>query len=211
MKMPGYYRNLPVGQKVQMAGMLVGLIATLLGSASLLIDGQIQGRDGIRRDVEVLAEIFSANSTAALTFNDPYAARELLATLQAKQHITAAYLYSADGKLFARYRRDAGLGETAPPPLLADGSRFDSRRLTVFKSILSGGQKIGTVALESDLGELSSRLQHFLWVVFVVILGRHWWPSSSPPGCSARSWSRSRTWQRWPGWCPPARTTARAR
>jgi signal transduction histidine kinase/CheY-like chemotaxis protein len=171
MRMPAYYRNLPVAQKVQLAGMVVGLTATLLGSASLLIDGQLQGRERMRRDVEVLADIFSANSTAALTFNDPYAAKELLATLHAKQHITAAFLYSADGKLFARYRRDTELGETVAPPLLADGSRFDSGRLTVFKSILSVGQKVGTVELESDLGELTSQLQHFLWVVFVVILG----------------------------------------
>ncbi len=102
MKMPAYYRNLPVAQKIQLAGMVVGLTATLLGSASLLIDDQMQGRERMRRDVEVLADIFSANSTAALTFNDPYAAKELLATLHAKQHITAAFLYSADGKLFAQ-------------------------------------------------------------------------------------------------------------
>lgn len=160
--MPPYYQNLPVAQKVQLAGMVVGLTATLLGSASLLIDDQIQGRDSMRRDLGVMAEIFSANSTAALTFNDPSAARELLETLHAKQHITAAFLYTANGKPFASYQREPGLESAAEPPLLPDGSRFDSERLTVFKSILSGGQKIGTVALQSDLGELSSQLQHFL-------------------------------------------------
>ena len=41
MKMRAYYRNLPIAQKVQLAGMVVGLTATLLGSASLLIDDQI--------------------------------------------------------------------------------------------------------------------------------------------------------------------------
>src|ERR1700751_2118151 len=109
MRMPAYYRNLPVAQKVQLAGMVVGLTATLLGSAALLMDGQLQGRERMRRDVEVMADIFSANSTAALTFNDPYAAKELLATLNAKQHITAAFLYSANGKPFATYHRAAGL------------------------------------------------------------------------------------------------------
>src|SRR5579862_1151262 len=171
MRMPASYRNLPVAQKLQWASMVVGITAMLLASASLLVDDQIQGRDAIRHDLEVLADIFSANSTAALTFNDPYAAKELLATLHAKRHITAAFLYSADGKLFARYRRDAGPRETAAPPLLGDGSRFDSQRLTVFKSILSAGQKVGTVALESDLGEMQDQLAHFLWVVLVVILG----------------------------------------
>jgi len=169
--MPAYYRNLPVAQKVQLAGMVVGLTATLLGSGSLLIDDQIQGRDAMRHDVEVLADIFSANSTAALAFNDPSAAKELLATLEAKQHITAAFLYSASGKPFASYHRGAGIAGATAPPLLADGSRFDSQSLTVSKSILSGGQKIGTVVLESDLDELSSQLQHFLWVVLAVIAG----------------------------------------
>jgi signal transduction histidine kinase/CheY-like chemotaxis protein len=171
MRMPAYYRNLPVAQKVHLAGMVVGLTATLLGSASLLMDGQLQGRERVRRDVEVMADIFSANSTAALAFNDPYAAKELLATLHAKQHITAAFLYSASGKPFATYHRAAGLEGAAAPRILSDGGRFDFQRLTVFKSILSGGQKIGTVELESDLGELRSDLQHFLWVVFVVIVG----------------------------------------
>ena len=171
MRMPAYYRNLPVAQKVQLAGMVVGLTATLLGSAALLIDGQLQGRERMRRDVEVMADIFSANSTAALTFNDPYAAKELLATLNAKQHFTAAFLYSANGKPFATYHRAAGLEGAAAPRILSDGGRFDFQRLTVFKSILSGGQQIGTVELESDLGELTSELQHFLWVVFVVIVG----------------------------------------
>ena len=158
MRMPAYYRNLPVAQKIHLAGMVVGLTATLLGSALLLFDDQIQGRDAMRHDMEVLADIFSANSTAALTFNDPSAAKELLATLQAKQHITAAFLYAASGKSFASYHREPGLEGPATPPLLADGSRFDSQRLTVVKSILSGGQKIGTVTLESDLDELSTRL-----------------------------------------------------
>jgi len=171
MRMPTYYRNLPVAQKVQLAGMLVGLIAVVLGSTWLLIDDQMQGRESMRHDVEVLADIFSANSTAALTFNDPTAATELLGTLHAKQHITAAFLYSADGKPFASYRRDPGVRAVAAPHLTADGSRFDSARLLVFKSILSNGQKIGTVALESDLGELTRQVQHFLGVVLTVIVG----------------------------------------
>jgi len=169
--MPVYYRNLPVAQKVQLTGMLVGLFATLLGSAWLLLDDQMQGRRAMRNDVEVLADIFSANSTAALTFNDPNAAKELLATLHAKQHITAAFLFSADGKPFASYHRDLGQLSTLAPPIRADGSRFESDRLMVFKSILSNRQKIGTVALESDLAGLTRQMQHFLWVVLTVIVG----------------------------------------
>jgi signal transduction histidine kinase/CheY-like chemotaxis protein len=169
MRMPAYYRNLPITNKLRLASMIAVITALLVACASLFIEDQIQGRDRMRHDLEVLADIFSANSTAALTFNDPSAAKELLATLHAKGHITAAFLYSADGKPFARYHRDGGLATA--PPLRGDGSQFDSQHLTVYNSILSAGQKIGTVELESDLNELTSELQHFLWVVFVVILG----------------------------------------
>ncbi|HSR08081.1 MAG TPA: response regulator [Bryobacteraceae bacterium] len=169
MRMRDYYRNLPIAQKLQWAYMFVGIAAMLLASASLFIEDRIQGRDAMRRDLGVLADIFSANSTAALTFSDSQAGEELLATLHAKQHITAAFLYSANGKVFASYYREPGLKDAAVPLLREDGSAFGSQRLIEFKSIRSAGQKIGTVVLESDLGELNDRLKHFLWVVVLVI------------------------------------------
>src|SRR5712671_1127495 len=171
MRMPAYYRNLPVARKLQWASMVVGLTAMLLASAYLLVDDQIKDREGMRHDLEVLANIFSANSTAALTFSDAEAATELLATLDAKQHITDAYLYTADGKPFASYHRTAGPAGGTLPPLQADGIRFDTQRVTVIKSILNGKQKIGSVILVSDLGELQEQLQHFLWMVFALIVG----------------------------------------
>ena len=121
MRMQAYYRNLPVARKVQLAGMLVGLLAAVLGSAWLLIDDQRQARESMRHDVEVLAEIFSANSTAALTFNDSTAAMELLETLHAKQHIMAAFLYSADvSSSLVRFRTKIALPVLEPEPFLAD-------------------------------------------------------------------------------------------
>jgi len=163
------YKNLPVAQKLQWASMIVGISAMLIASAALLIDEQIQGREGVRHDLTVLADIFSANSTAALTFGDAEAEAELLGSLRANQHIAAAYLYSSDGKPFASYNRNAGPTPDLPPKLQTDSTWSDSHGLWVFKSILNGEQKIGTVALESDLGALDEMLIHFLWVILVMI------------------------------------------
>ena len=171
MKMPVYYRNLPVTRKLRLASMIAVITALLVACASLFIEDQIQGRDRMRHDLEVLEEILSANSTAALTFRDPQAADELLATLRAKQHITAAFVYSADGKVFASYYREPALAGATPPPLRPDGDWFSSRRLIEYRSILNSGQKIGTISLESDLGELVAARQHFLWIVLAVMLG----------------------------------------
>ncbi len=170
MKLPAYYRNLPVAQKLQWTSMIVGITAMLVASGSLLIDEQIVGREGLRRDLGVLADIFSANSTAALTFSDAEAARELLASLHLNQHITTAFLYSADGKPMAIYRRAAGPAEAIPAPQ-GDRSWIAPHSVHVSKSILNGTQKIGTVMLESDLGELDGKLQHFLWMVLLIVIG----------------------------------------
>jgi signal transduction histidine kinase/CheY-like chemotaxis protein len=151
---------------------MITVVAALLAAcASLFIEERIQSRDRMRHDLEVLAEIISANSTAALTFRDPQAANELLATLRAKPHITAAYVYSADGKMFVSYHREPALSGGTAPPLRADGDWFNSWQLVVFRSILYHGQEIGTVALESDLGELVTARERFLWIVFAVMLG----------------------------------------
>src|SRR5882672_3156191 len=101
MKIAGNYRNLPVTHKLQLAGMFTVIAALILACTSLLVDSQIRRRNSMRDDLGVKAEIFSANSTAALSFNDPRAGAELLSTLRADQHIRAAFLYSANGNLFA--------------------------------------------------------------------------------------------------------------
>ena len=59
----------------------------------------------LQKDLETLAEIVGANSTAALSFGDQSAAAELLSGLRAKQHLRVARIYSAEGKLFASYQR----------------------------------------------------------------------------------------------------------
>jgi len=122
----------------------------------------------MRNDLDVLAEIFSANSTAALSFNDRPAAEELLSTLKAKQHITNAFLYQPDGTVFARYRRVGAAGRMVTPPL-ADRTWFEDDRLIVFKSVWLNGQKIGGVCLESDLEELNARLRRFGEIVLGIL------------------------------------------
>ena len=66
-------------------------------------------------DLETLAEVLGSNSTAALTFNDPATAREVLQSLSAKEHVMAAALYRIDGAIFATYVRDPALAPFSFP------------------------------------------------------------------------------------------------
>jgi signal transduction histidine kinase/CheY-like chemotaxis protein len=164
------YRNLSIKHKLRLVIMATVSCALMLACCALLIYDQIAARKSMRNDLDVLAEIFSANSTAALSFNDRAAAEELLSTLAAKQHITSAFLYQPDGTVFARYRRPGAAGRVVLPPSV-DRTWFEGDRLIAFKTVSLKGQKIGAVCLNSDLEELDTRFRHFTEIVLAILIG----------------------------------------
>ncbi len=105
MKLRQRCRNLSIKHKLRLIMMCVVTAALLFSSVAMLAYDQLALRTTMRNDLNVLAEMFGANSTAALSFGDQKAANELLEGLRAKRHITQAYIYSGDGVLFATYRR----------------------------------------------------------------------------------------------------------
>ena len=165
------YRNLSVKHKLRLLiGATVGS-ALILACAAVLVYDQIAARDSLRTNLGVLAEIFSANSTAALSFNDAAAAEELLRTLQANQHVVAAYLYGANDAVFAKYDRAGEPKRFKGPAPAKDSSRMEGGRLVLFRGVKLNGKKIGTVCLESDLDELQTRLRRFAGIVAAILFG----------------------------------------
>ena len=86
--------------------------ALAVACGAVLMSHYYMQRDSLRRDLTVLAEITGDDSTAALSFGDRKTAEELLSGLKANRSIAMAAIYSADGKVFASYRR--GPGAAAP-------------------------------------------------------------------------------------------------
>ncbi|MEO8125550.1 MAG: response regulator [Bryobacteraceae bacterium] len=124
----------------------------------------------MRNDLGVLAEIYEANSTAALTFNDRNAARELLAGLSAKHSIESAVIYSPDGSVFASFRRDSA---ALPLPVLraqADRIWFDGDQLQLFSHIRFQNQTVGFLYLQSDLTDVSARIRESAEIVLLILL-----------------------------------------
>src|ERR1700678_3035279 len=107
------YRDLPIRHKLRLIVMLTVGAALTIACGAILVSHYYMQRDSLRRDLSVLADITGDNSTAALSFGDRKTAEELLSGLRAKRSIATAAIYSADGTVFANYRRDAA--STAPP------------------------------------------------------------------------------------------------
>jgi signal transduction histidine kinase/CheY-like chemotaxis protein len=161
-------RDLSVKQKLRWLIILAVGTALVLASAAVLAFDQMYAREIMRADLGVLSEIFSANSTAALSFGDAAAAEELLGTLKAKSHIVAAYLTDHDGHVFASYRRL----DVKQPDFLQrkPGDWFENGRLVLVRPVRMDGVPIGAVQLESDLEELQTRLRGFGAILLAISL-----------------------------------------
>jgi len=122
-------------------------------------------------DLITLTDITGLTATAALTFDDANAGREILNSLSAHPNIVAACIFSRDGTVLAHYSRGgAGMAFIAPS-IAQDGARMGSSNLSVFRRILLNGERIGTIYVESDLRELETRRNQFAGIAILAALG----------------------------------------
>ena len=170
MRLANTYRNLPVKYKLRLIVMGTVTAALLCASAAVLTYDSIAARNSMRNGLDVLAEMLGANSTAALSFDDPQVAAEILSTLRAERHIVSAGVFAAGGRPLAGYRRPSELPAELPA-VRPDGAWFEAGRLILFKTVRIGGTGIGTVFLESDLDELDARVRRFAGIVAAILLG----------------------------------------
>jgi signal transduction histidine kinase/ActR/RegA family two-component response regulator len=115
------------------------------------------------RNLSILGEAIAANSTAALAFDNADDAREALSAFKAQPHVVAARLYLNDGHLLASY--PAGVGRDPPERLLRQsGYRFEDGMLRGVQPVVQGTRRMGTLYLESNLGEIEEHFQLFVLI-----------------------------------------------
>ncbi|HYW43824.1 MAG TPA: ATP-binding protein [Bryobacteraceae bacterium] len=161
--------RLSLAKKLQGIIMLTVALALVLYCGALLIYGFVGVRDAMRSQVEVLAEMIGENSGAALAFEDPKAAQELLQSLNAQRTIRSAVLYTSDGRVFATYVRADQQEPPAPPGPNKARSAFEDGRLIVVRPVEIEGQAIGWIYLESDLRDLYERVRSLVYISFGVL------------------------------------------
>jgi signal transduction histidine kinase/DNA-binding response OmpR family regulator len=170
MNWSGRYRDLPIRHKLRLIVMITVGAALAIACGAILVSHYYLQRDSLRRDLSVLAEITGDNSTAALSFGDRETAGELLSWLRAKRAIATAAIYSANGSIFASYRRDSAAATPPSFEMNGDRSSFENNRLRIFHEILLKHQPIGGIYLESDLGEVNSKLREFALIVSITLM-----------------------------------------
>src|SRR5437879_626922 len=180
-----WFRRQSVARKLT-TNVLISSTATLVAAcAAFAIYDYSRARARVVADVTTIADVVGVNSTAALTFNDATGAGETLQALACNEHILGARLFGPDGTPLAVYVRGGGAAAedvaAAPPPPPGTRARQDeasaafvANRLHVARPILLDRKVIGSIEVDSDLTEISSRLARFAGIVGAVLFGTFW-------------------------------------
>src|SRR6266567_6517254 len=133
-----FLRATSIKRKLTLLVMLTTTVALLVAAVQFIVNDVRDYHRRVVADLGILARIIGENATSALDFDDPKAAAQTLAALQAKSNILAAAVYSKDGKLFAPYLVRGQSPSVLPPTAPAPSRRFLKRRVVLCQSIFKG-------------------------------------------------------------------------
>jgi signal transduction histidine kinase/CheY-like chemotaxis protein len=165
-----YFRDLSIRHKLTILFMAISGFTALAVSVPTSIYDEFTSRRAVSRNLGILSESLASDSTAALTFHDAEAARDVLRGLHADNNVIAACIYGSDGKPFAKYARDKKDSDFIPPLPQAETAQFKNGHLVQFRKIVLAGETVGTLYVESDLARLHARMQGYAYSLAFVLL-----------------------------------------
>ncbi len=161
------FSDMPLKKKITLIAVVSSSVSLLMACLVFILSESLTFPRVMRQNLSNLAQIIGDNSTAALSFNDSRTAQGLLDTLKANPHILSACLYDLKGQVFARYARpDAP--QYWPAVVWEEKSEFSGGSVRIFQPVLSGGDRVGTLYLESDTREMQLRMMDYTLVTVVV-------------------------------------------
>jgi PAS domain S-box-containing protein len=125
-------------------------------------------RESNKDRLSTLGEIISANSTAALAFDSPEDATEILQALGAEKHIVAAGLYDNKGNLFARYPAYFPKYNLPLHPA-TDEYKYENGYLKGFQPVIQENKRLGTLYLQSDMNAMYTRFERYGLIALLVV------------------------------------------
>src|SRR5439155_20200466 len=111
-----WWTDIPVRRKLTLVILVTCTTVLVLACAALAAYEWLTFRRTMARDMTVLADVLSRNSTSALAFQDESEASKTLLALNAEPQIIAACLYAKDGSRFAEYVRPSDAVEFPAQP-----------------------------------------------------------------------------------------------
>ncbi len=162
--------DMPIKQKLMRVIILISGIVLIVTCLTFFAYEYYASKQRLIEQLSTQGEIISANSTAALAFDNPKDGKEILASLKADPHIVTACLYDKEGKIFAHYP-DTLDSIAFPLNRETEGFRFANMHLEGFQEVKEGENRLGTLYMKSDLGAMYQRFRLYgIIAAFVVVI-----------------------------------------
>jgi signal transduction histidine kinase/CheY-like chemotaxis protein/HPt (histidine-containing phosphotransfer) domain-containing protein len=166
-----FLRNIPIRTKVTAMIALASTGVLVLALAVVMTKDYLNLRNDQLDQLTTLARVVSANSTAAVAFDDRDAAAESLRTLSTTPQVKYAFIWSKkDSTVMASFTRSGGpLEQAAAADLMRHATALQELRtgeqdMYARVAIVLDGDEIGTLYVVSDLSRLYARIQEYIWI-----------------------------------------------
>ena len=160
-------RESSVGTRLTLITVCASALALSLALGSISVLESMAFRRALRADVGTLADLVSANTAAAVLFDDQNNAQETLASLRYRRNVSAAAVYNLLGARVAYYARNERV------PAVEAGTLTVGEHDGFFgatRAVLHNGARIGTVYVEASLDEMYASTRRVLLIGVVAFL-----------------------------------------
>ena len=166
-----FLTNLSIRWKLTLLMLVVTLVAMLAAACGLIVYEVAESRQQATEELKVTAHLMSANTVAAMIFDDPEAAKENLRTLRVHPHIIAAQIFKITGVPFANYVIDSVKTKRFFPEMSQkEGYAWQGLEVSLFHPIEKDGRFLGTLCLQADMHYLVEKMKHYLIILFSIML-----------------------------------------
>lgn len=163
-------RDMPIRVKFMLVSLAVMLAVLGVAAAILLVHEWVQGRAALARQAETLAAVVGNNTTAALTFNDPEVARDILGALRHEPGVLCASIHDKDGRAFATFSSEGFPAPPAPTRLNPGAPRFHGRTVSLTHTIRLDGEPIGHLFILLSTKSVHDVLKRYLFTFMIVLV-----------------------------------------
>ncbi|QYM77909.1 PAS domain-containing protein [Horticoccus luteus] len=164
------FSNLPIRWKLTLVIVGTSVLALVLTCGIFVTYEWVTYRREALGNLTTIGRLIADNSTAALGFDNPGEATELLATLRAEQAVTVAALYDTQGRLFATYAPH----DTPPTqldPIPVGNFEFRDGYLHIYQAVVQNNHRLGTLFISSNLEHVRQRFLLYAALATLVLVG----------------------------------------
>lgn len=161
-------RNIPIQRKLRVVILATCSAALVVACGALFALQFFFFKRDFERDLSAVAEIIANNSTAALSFRDESAAREILGSLRAKPHILGAAIMLKNGTTLAQTGEQIFPDAiNVPPPT---GLQDQGGEWFYTTPVVLDGEQLGTLVLHPDYRAQANELFRVYAAILVAVL-----------------------------------------